>query len=380
MKRLTQIFQALLGVVALILTAIVAAGRLAWRTIRNWWKRSSKWFRITFAIAISLISIGFVSIVGYVIYKENYGMRYWNVNQLSKNIMVYMFNDNTFRVYNRSMGKYTTPKLNWVLNAPQNDSLAVYAVKGKRGYINVNTGEITINAEDNAYRKAWVFSEGLAAVMKNNKVGFINAKNEIVIPFQYDYYNKGREYGFGYLFHNGYCVMTDKVGKLGLIDTAGKWIVNAVYDKISEPKRRGCRIVVKDGKYGILDSLCNVICPIEYSSLKIIPSGVVLAKEGRKWQVDFDGNVIAPFIFDDNDELYYPSTYCDCEDNMHNIRSDYDVYEVDGSYGIMNRLTGKPITPAIYDSVVMQTKNIFKVKNSKSHSWHLLDLKGRIVS
>ena len=38
MKRLTQIFQALLGVTALILTTLVAAGRLAWRTIRNWWK------------------------------------------------------------------------------------------------------------------------------------------------------------------------------------------------------------------------------------------------------------------------------------------------------------------------------------------------------
>ena len=35
MKRLTQILQALLGVVALIFTAILAFGRLTWRTIRN---------------------------------------------------------------------------------------------------------------------------------------------------------------------------------------------------------------------------------------------------------------------------------------------------------------------------------------------------------
>ena len=45
MKRLTQIFQALLGVVALILTAIIAFGRLAWRTIRSWWKNRPKWVR-----------------------------------------------------------------------------------------------------------------------------------------------------------------------------------------------------------------------------------------------------------------------------------------------------------------------------------------------
>lgn len=42
MKRLTQIFQALLGVVALIFTAIIAFGRLAWRTIRNWWKKTAR--------------------------------------------------------------------------------------------------------------------------------------------------------------------------------------------------------------------------------------------------------------------------------------------------------------------------------------------------
>ena len=38
MKRLTRIFQALLGVAALILTTLVAAGRLAWRTIKIYLK------------------------------------------------------------------------------------------------------------------------------------------------------------------------------------------------------------------------------------------------------------------------------------------------------------------------------------------------------
>ncbi|MBR5281467.1 MAG: hypothetical protein IKU22_01660 [Alistipes sp.] len=46
MKRLTQIFQALLGVVALILTALIATGRLAWRTIRNWWKTALSGFAV----------------------------------------------------------------------------------------------------------------------------------------------------------------------------------------------------------------------------------------------------------------------------------------------------------------------------------------------
>ena len=63
MKRLTQIFQALLGVVALIFTAIIAFGRLAWRTIRNWWKKRSKWLCRSIATVLILISVGFVDVV-----------------------------------------------------------------------------------------------------------------------------------------------------------------------------------------------------------------------------------------------------------------------------------------------------------------------------
>ena len=103
--------------------------------------------------------------------------------------------------------------------------MAVYALPNKRGYINVNTGRIVIDAEVNDYRKAWVFSEGLAAVKRAGKVGFINVENEVVIPFQFDYSYKCRMWDFAYLFHNGYCIMTNKSGDLGLIDKGGNWVV-----------------------------------------------------------------------------------------------------------------------------------------------------------
>lgn len=38
MKRVTKIFHILLGVTTLILATIIAIGRLAWHTIRKWWK------------------------------------------------------------------------------------------------------------------------------------------------------------------------------------------------------------------------------------------------------------------------------------------------------------------------------------------------------
>ena len=49
-------------------------------------------------------------------------------------------------MYNTNTEEYTTEKINRLSEAPENDSLAVYALPGKRGYINVNTGCIVIDA------------------------------------------------------------------------------------------------------------------------------------------------------------------------------------------------------------------------------------------
>ena len=378
MKRLTQIFQALLGVVALILTAIVAFGRLACRTIRNWWKKRSKWLRRSIATFLILIPVGFVALVGYALYEDAYGRDYWD-RKLSENVTLCSFSDNKWRVYNKQTGEYTTEKINWVSEAPDTDSLAVYALPDKRGYININTGRIIIDAEANDYRKAWVFSEGLAAVMKDGKIGFINTKNEVVIPFQFDYTDKCRMYDFGYLFHDGYCIMTNKDGDLGLIDTTGKWIVKPAYDEIWAPHESGYRIIVDNSKHGVLDSRGNVVYPAEYGYVDVLSDGFVLTKGGKKWQVDFEGNIVQPFMYDNTYYLNYPIGYNECGEIQYAF-ADFVKYEVMNSYGIMNRITGEPITPAIYSDINMLSKDLFEVQEYDSYDWYLLDTKGNVVS
>ena len=379
MKRLTQIFQALLGVVALILTAIVAFGRLAWRTIRNWWKKRSKWLRRSIVTLLILIPVGFVSLIAYAYYDSEYGKSCWNEKVLSQKIEAHYFRDGKYRVYNRCTGEYTTPKLNWVSDAPKTDSLAVYALPNKRGYINVNTGRIVIDAEANSYRKAWVFSDGLAAVMRDGKIGFINAKNEVVIPFQFDYTDKCRMYDFGYVFHNGYCAMTDADGDLGLIDKSGNWVVEPAYDEIWAPHKSGYRVIVKDNKHGVLNADCAVVYPAEYGYINILSDGFVLTKGGKQWQVDFEGNTVQPFMFDNTYYLNYPNGYDSCGDLTYEF-ADFVKYEVMNSYGIMNRITGEPITPAIYSDINMLSKNLFEVQEYDSYDWYLLDTKGNVIS
>lgn len=378
MKHLKQIFQALLGVVALIFTAIVAAGRLAWRTIRNWWKNRSKWLRRSIAAIFIIVPVGFVALVAYALYDDAYGRDYWDC-RVSDNVTLRSFSDNKWRVYNTNTEEYTTEKINWLSEAPENDSLAVYALPNKRGYINVNTGRIVIDAEANDYRKAWVFSEGLAAVMKDDKIGFINANNEVVIPFQFDYSDECRMYDFGYLFHNGYCIMTNADGDLGLIDKSGNWVVEPAYDEIWAPHESGYRIIVDNSKHGVLDSKGNVIYPAEYGYVDVSSDGFILTKGGMKWQVDFDGNIVQPFMFDNTYYLNYPNGYDSYGDLTYEF-ADFVKYEVMNSYGIMNRITGEPITPAIYSDINMLSKDLFEVQDPESYDWYLVDIDGNVIS
>ena len=379
MKTLSKIFQALLGIVALLLTSLIALGRLIWRKIRNRWKKSAKWIRRTIVVSFALIALGFVALVAYALYEDNYGRYWYHDEELSEDVVVYYFSDDKYRVYNNSTNKYTTPRIDWVVDATKGDSLGVYAIDGRRGFINTKNGEIIIDAKANDYEKAWVFSEGLAAVVKGGKIGFINKSNELVIPFQFDY-SSSRWGDTGYLFHDGYCVMTNKDGKFGLIDINGNWVVEPEYDELWNAHKTGNRIVVNDGKHGVLDSCGNVVYPTEYFYIDIWEDGFVLTKDGRKWQEDYEGNIVNPFVIDGvNCYMKYPVSYSN-ENGVEYALSDYAEYFVNRNSGIMNRITGRPITPALFEDVNMISDKLFEVQDAETYDWYIIDVNGNKVN
>ncbi len=62
------------------------------------------------------------------------------------------------------------------------------------------------------------------------------------------------------------------------------------------------------------------------------------------------------------------------------VMSDYSKYETKGRYGILNRITGMPLTPAIFSDVEMLSKELFKVQIADSGSWYIVDKMGNMVS
>jgi hypothetical protein len=87
----------------------------------------------------------------------------------------------------------------------------LWGVVGKQG-----VSILPLEYEDIAY----YFSEGLIAVVKNKKMGYVNEKNQVVIPFQYDYKEYIKEYSS---FQNGKAKVSLN-GKEFWIDKTGKCI------------------------------------------------------------------------------------------------------------------------------------------------------------
>lgn len=152
----------------------------------------------------------------------------------------------------------------------------------KRKYINFTSGiPITIPG---TFDHAWTFSEGLAVVAIDNKLGIIDTKGNFVVPPKFEFTPKYPKCYSDYInleisnwgnnllyswsgdfhFHNGLCPMVDSNGQYGLINKHGDWIQNAEYSYISEHTDT-CWLVKKNGKYGMLDKKGAIVIPVEYN-------------------------------------------------------------------------------------------------------------------
>ena len=348
-----------------------------------------KFFKILWKSLLSLAAVVIVLVGVVLLYawsdKQN---SYYVDCTLSDNVSVrYYYSKGEYRLYNYTEREVVTKGIDRVVAPGDGDSLTVFFQDGLRGYLNAYTGRIVIPAQ---YCHAWIFSEGLAAVVdKSGKIGFIDKDNEIVLPFVYDYHD-GK--AVDYLFHNGRCVMTDDKGHYGLIDPLGCWVVDPKYDCINSLKYSKYRLVRKDGKYGMLDEHLNLLFHVEYDYIEYAyaeADGVLLTKDGYKQQVAFDGTVIESFVFDYATELYYsqhvaPTVVTD-GDGSSVIRTNVPVlsrylqYSVDGNWGMMHRETGKVIIPALYDDIELLSPTLVKAELADADGHILFDINGQRV-
>lgn len=254
--------------------------------------------------------------------------------------------------------------ISWIAGARDyEDSLLCFAKGGFRGFFNKKTGQVDIPAD--RYRKAWLFSEGLAAMMDGDStLKFINPAGEVVIdrPFKYADLPDGR----GYLFKNGYCVMQGGNQLWGLIDKQGKWVVVPEYDDIEYTDKQ-CWICYKNGMQGLLNDSLRLVAKPEYLEVLVTDNGIEVLKEDYTRQLlSFNGDILERCMYTDIEHLYYESEVTDPDYEEYDYTlSPYMVYQTTYSsrgpikVGLMGP-DGIPVTPPLYSSIEAVNADCFR--------------------
>jgi len=137
----------------------------------------------------------------------------------------------------------------------------------------INTsGEIIIDVTE--YELITEFSEGLCAVQKDDKWGFIDKTGKMVIDLIYDYAHDMFTADTQHPFKDGRARVL-KDDKWGMIDKDGTEIIPIIYDRIRYFKDNdtevydGYVVAEKDGKQGILDyNTGDIIVPLIYDHIE----------------------------------------------------------------------------------------------------------------
>ena len=263
---------------------------------------------------------------------------------LNDDLVAIKEDDGNITIKNTQTGEVTAEKIkfDWTSSSP-NDSLGVFCTDKKRGYYNSYTGKIVIPAQ---YRRAWVFSEGLAAVQKNGMIGFINRKGDVVIPFRYPYHGNPLS---SFVFDNGHCIVADTTGKCGVINRKGEWIIQPKYDNIDAYE--------------------------EY---------VIASSAGVRKQLTYEEKTINSFVVDNIKALTFMEkeryenkdgeiVFLDIE-----VKTGLFSYSVGGRCGLMDA-NCRRLTDPLYSRIIAVDKNMYRALLLDSYSEVILNGRGEVM-
>ena len=193
------------------------------------------------------------------------------------------------------------------------------------------------------------FSNGFAIVKKDNKYGFINEANNLVIPLKYEDTNSFNEKNYAWVKLNG---------KWGLIDQTGKTVILHNYDEIDNGY--GGTYVKLNGKWGFVDkTTLKEIVSCKYDKIITSEQGGIFVKSNEKWGfIDKKtSKEIIPCKYDDI-EICYNSMWLKPiaydlfrSPSKASKQIPYAFVELNKKWGCINTETGKEIFTCEYVSV-----------------------------
>lgn len=198
--------------------------------------------------------------------------------------------------------------------------LLLISCNGKLQEANVNLSKGNISYQEYDNETGWKRT----LLLKPNKWGFVNDKNEITIPFDYDFVNPF-ENGLAYAKNNGKqffitkrnlklegnydeariftfgLAAVSKNKKWGFIDETGKLVIPMIYDEVGYFDQNSLSSVSKNGKSGFINKKGVEIIPIIYEMVKSEQlDDLVIVRKNYKWAFfDSKGKLLSDFLYND---------------------------------------------------------------------------------
>ena len=230
------------------------------------------------------------------------------------------------------------------------------------------------------------FSEGLAAVCKDGKVGFINTAGELVIPMQYDYDDSCFRGSDQYFFSEGLasvCVR-DETGELkfGFIDKTGTTVVEPIYDGTRFFSDGMAAVFERDAsgniRAGFINTAGELVIPVHleapftrYNRPKAVD---YLFQDDCAWiERDVEGDSREYYLINQSGEII-SSGYYKVEafsEGLAAVRPDME----EEAWGFVNS-RGEQVAPAQYWPVEPYQDGMARVRDVRSGKSGYLDLTG----
>jgi len=154
----------------------------------------------------------------------------------------------------------------------------------------------------------------------------------------------------------------------GLIAIAGDYIKvlvppTIVYDYVYHTFVDGLTWVSKDGLTGLVDTMGNIVVPLEYSAVEFFSDGLAAVSKDGKWgYVDRSGNVVIPLSF---------TSAADFSEGLAAVGSS----EHDGKCGYIDT-AGNVVIPFEYDWAFNFKNGYAQVRNDRDY--YYIDKTGRV--
>lgn len=174
------------------------------------------------------------------------------------------------------------------------------------------------------------FTEGVCAVSKNDKWGFIDTLGKFVIDAKYDEASS---------FYNGVAIVKSGTSYM-LINKKGEQVGVDQYTGAGEPGPGGFP-VMKNGKVGLVNGKGETVITFKYDNITPIKENRSWAVKNKKWGlIDNTGKELTPFIYETANEF----------------KDGYAIAGFGGKVGLMDK-NGKFVIPMEYSGLGSVYKN-----------------------